>query len=304
MKLSTIQNNMRDNMKKSRKNSVSAIVRLSLGIVLLTSPLVSNAETSVTKQNTETEVVAKQASLHADWQTLLSQHIKPIDNGLSTAVDYAAIQKQQAVLQKYLQQLSQVSRSEFDTWSKSKQLAFLINAYNAWTVEFILTKYPDLESIKDLGSFFNSPWDKEFIPLLDKTISLNDIEHGLIRGSGRYNDPRIHFAVNCASIGCPALREEAYTAEHLEQQLTEQTERFLADKSRNYVKSNKLYLSSIFKWYDEDFEEGFRDTKSIQSFLLLYANALALTDEQKSTLTKQGFKIKHLDYDWNLNVIK
>ena len=91
----------------------------------------------------------------------------------------------------------------------------MINAYNAWTVEFILTKYPDLDSIKDLGSFFNSPWDKEFIPLLGKTVSLNDIEHGLIRGSDRYNDPRIHFAVNCASIGCPALREEAYTGDKL-----------------------------------------------------------------------------------------
>jgi len=288
-------------IKSNRKNSVSAVVRLTLGLVLLTSPLLSIAESN-TNNTTKTEVVMKQTSLHADWQTLLSQHIKAIDNGHSSAVDYAAIQQQQTLLQSYLKKLSQVSRNEFDAWSKSKQLAFLINAYNAWTVEFILTKYPDLESIKDLGSLFNSPWDKEFIPLLGKTVSLNDIEHGLIRGSGRYNDPRIHFAVNCASIGCPALREEAYTADQLEQQLTEQTERFLSDTSRNYIKADNLYLSSIFKWYGDDFEVGFRNTKSIQSFILLYADALKLTDMQKSALAKQDLNIKFLDYNWNLNV--
>jgi len=294
MNLSSIQS--------SRTTNVSAWGRLTLGIVLLTIPLLSNADTSVTNNTAETKVASQQVSLHADWQTLLSQHIKVIDNGHSTAVDYAAIQRQQTLLQRYLKKLSQVSRSKFDAWSKSKQLAFLINAYNAWTVEFILTKYPDLESIKDLGNLFNSPWDKEFIPLLGKIVSLNDIEHGLIRGSGRYNDPRIHFAVNCASIGCPALREEAYTADKLEQQLTEQTERFLSDTSRNYIRINNLYLSSIFKWYGDDFEVGFRNAKSIQSFILLYADVLKLTDKQKSALVKQDLNIKFLDYDWNLNV--
>jgi hypothetical protein len=232
---------------------------------------------------------------------LLSQHIHSINNGSSTAVDYAAFKQQQAQLQTYLAQLSQVSRTEFDTWSKSKQLAFLINAYNAWTIEFILTKYPNLESIKDLGGLFNSPWDKEFIPLLGKKVSLNDIEHGLIRGSDRYNDPRIHFAVNCASIGCPALREEAYTADKLEQQLTQQTQRFLADKSRNYIKGDAFYMSSIFKWYADDFEQGFRGAQSIQSFVALYATPLQLTDTQTAALKKGSLDIKFLDYDWKLN---
>ncbi|WP_284203477.1 DUF547 domain-containing protein [Psychromonas marina] len=247
--------------------------------------------------------MVKQSNLHADWQTLLSQHVKKINNGHSTEVDYAAIQQQQALLQKYLAQLGQVSRSEFDTWPNNKQLAFLINAYNAWTIEFILTEYPALASIKDLGSFFNSPWDKEFIPLLDKTLSLNDIEHGLIRGSGRYNDPRIHFAVNCASIGCPALREEAYTEAQLEQQLTEQTERFLTDTSRNKIKADTLYLSSIFKWYGDDFEEGFRGTQSIEAFLLLYSEALMLSDAQVSALKNEDLNIKFLDYNWMLNSV-
>ena len=273
-------------------NKVSALVRFTLGAALLSSSMMSNvyADTST--------------NLHASWTELLEQNISPINKGHSTAVDYAAFKSQESELQVYLDKLSEVSRADFDAWSKEKQLAFLINAYNAWTVEFILTEYPDLESIKDLGSLFSSPWDKEFIPLLGKKISLNNIEHGLIRGSDRYNDPRIHFAVNCASIGCPALREEAYTADNLEQQLTQQTERFLTDTSRNYIKGDSFYLSSIFKWYGDDFEVGFRGTKSIQSFIGLYAEALTLNTQQALTLKNQDFNVKFLDYNWKLNATK
>ncbi|WP_240791397.1 DUF547 domain-containing protein [Psychromonas sp. SP041] len=274
-------------------NKVSALVRFTLGAALLSSSLMSNVYAETNQKN-----------LHVGWTELLEQHITPVNMGHSTAVDYAGFKNQESELQAYLDKLSEVSRADFDAWPKEKQLAFLINAYNAWTVELILTKYPDLKSIKDLGSLFSSPWDKEFVPLLGKTMSLNDIEHGLIRGSKRYNDPRIHFAVNCASIGCPALREEAYTADKLEQQLTQQTERFLTDSSRNYIKGNAIYLSSIFKWYDEDFEAGFRGTKSIQSFIGLYVDALKLDAQQSATLKKQDFNVKFLDYDWKLNASK
>jgi hypothetical protein len=244
--------------------------------------------------------------LHDEWNTLLNRHVKPIHSGHSSAIDYAAIQQDRAILTRYLNQLSQITQAEFDAWDKASQLAFLINAYNAWTVELILTKYPDIDSIKELGGLFSSPWDKSFIPLLGKTRSLNDIEHTLIRGSDRYNDPRIHFAVNCASIGCPALREEAYTGAKLELQLTEQTERFLADNSRNYAKGDSLYLSSIFKWYGDDFTKGFRNTHSIEAFLLLYSNSnkgvLTLTPAQRQAAEKQQLDIEFLDYDWSLNV--
>lgn len=271
---------------KIKTTKVSAFLRFTLGAALLSSALVTNAFAE---------------GLHGDWTTLLKQNVAPINNGHSSAVDYASFKKQQTQLKAYLDSLSNISRSEFDAWNKEKQLAFLINAYNAWTVELILTKYPDLESIKDLGSLFKSPWDKEFIPLLGKTVSLNDIEHGLIRGSDRYNDPRIHFAVNCASIGCPALLEEAYTSDKLEQQLTSQTKRFLTDTSRNYFKGNTLYLSSIFKWYGEDFEKGYRDANSVQSFIASYADLLKLDKTQQVKLGKQDFKVKYLDYNWDLN---
>ncbi|QHS14477.1 DUF547 domain-containing protein [Shewanella sp. Arc9-LZ] len=283
---------------------------LTIGIFL--SLLVSNAAIAAVDESealsdanrlveTQTKMV-----LHDEWNTLLNRHVKPIHSGHSSAIDYAAIQQDRAILTRYLNQLSQITQAEFDAWDKASQLAFLINAYNAWTVELILTKYPDIDSIKELGGLFSSPWDKSFIPLLGKTRSLNDIEHTLIRGSDRYNDPRIHFAVNCASIGCPALREEAYTGAKLELQLTEQTERFLADNSRNYAKGDSLYLSSIFKWYGDDFTKGFRNTHSIEAFLLLYSNSdkgvLTLTPAQRQAAEKQQLDIEFLDYDWSLNV--
>jgi len=248
-----------------------------------------------------TSFTAQAQSMHDSWNALVTKNVVAINNGHSTEVDYAAIKLQHKELKSYLDSLTAVTQSEFDGWEKPKQLAFLINAYNAWTVELILTKYPDLKSIKDLGSFFSSPWSKEFVPLLGKTRSLDDIEHGLIRGSGKYNDPRIHFAVNCASIGCPALREEAYTADTLESQLQEQTVRFLSDTTRNIAKDNTLSVSSIFKWYGDDFEKGFRGTNTLGEFMLQYPDALKLMPNQQKALKSGEMKIKFLDYNWDLN---
>jgi len=242
--------------------------------------------------------------LHAPWQDLLSQHVKSINNDHSTAVDYAGFKKEEAKLNRYLTALSKIEQATFEQWSNAKQLAFLINAYNAWTVSFILTEYPDLESIKDLGSLFSSPWSKEFVSLLGKKRSLDEIEHELIRGSGNYPDPRIHFAVNCASIGCPALRAEAYTADALEQQLQQQTIRFLSDDSRNKLTTKELQISSIFKWYGGDFEKGFRGTNSLTSFFLLYSDVLNLTQTQQKLLKTKQVDIEYLDYNWDLNAAR
>ncbi|GAC16569.1 DUF547 domain-containing protein [Aliiglaciecola lipolytica] len=246
-------------------------------------------------------VVSSASDLHNKWHEIVSQHVVTIDNGHSTAVDYAAIKQHHGELRAYLNSLEAVTQDGFKQWNKEQQLAFLINAYNAWTVELILTEYPDLQSIKDLGGLFSSPWSKKFIPLLGKTRSLDDIEHNLIRGSDKYNDPRIHFAVNCASIGCPALLEEAYTGEKLDEQLHAQTVRFLSDKTRNFAQDNTLNLSSIFKWYGDDFSQGFNGAMSLQQFLLQYSTALALTDKQRIALKNDAMTINFLDYNWELN---
>nr|WP_067293015.1 DUF547 domain-containing protein [Marinobacterium profundum] len=241
---------------------------------------------------------------HSDWDRLLKAHVLELQHGRATQLDYKGMAQERPQLSAYLARLSEVQQHQFDSWPKDEQLAFLINAYNAWTVELILGAYPDLTSIKELGSLFQSPWKKVFIPLLGKERSLDDIEHGLIRGSKRYQDPRIHFAVNCASIGCPALKAEAYNGNTLEQQLEQQTQLFLQDSSRNRNTAQRLEVSSIFKWYKDDFAAGWRGAQSLEQFLALYADALGLSETQLQRLGSGNIEIDFLDYDWNLNDIQ
>lgn len=238
---------------------------------------------------------------HGIWNALLKSHVHLLRDGRASRVDYTAMQRDAERLERYLDSLTQVSRATFDNWPQQEQLAFLINAYNAWTVKLISDNYPGLDSIKDLGSWFRSPWDRTFIPLLGKRRSLDDIEHGLIRGSGRYNDPRIHFAVNCASIGCPALRAEAYDGTRLDQQLNDAARNFLADRRRNRLRGDTLEISRIFKWYRQDFERGWRNSHSLRQFLAHYDQALGLTRQEKTALIDGTLDIDFLAYDWRLN---
>lgn len=264
------------------------------------------------------EAVLKQLNrLHEPFSELLSEHVKTIDSGASTQVDYKGFKHNSDRLTQYLNSLAKVEKSTFDSWSEAEQLAFLINAYNAYTIDLILTEYPEIDSIRDLGGFFSSPWKKEIAPLLGKIRTLDEIEHELIRGQNKitkgYDEPRIHFAVNCASIGCPALREEAYVGAKLDSQLEAQTKRFLADTSRNRMDGNTLRLSKIFDWYSEDFEnragregkswQGAKNirTENLSQFLLLYKDALNLSKQQVSVLEQENAELEFLDYDWALN---
>lgn len=242
---------------------------------------------------------------HGAWDDLLKAHVQSIDNGHSTAVDYAGMARDRAALKSYLDGLAAVDSATFAGWTQAAQLAFLINAYNAWTVELILSEWPDLDSIKDLGSLFRSPWKKAFIPLLGDTRSLDDIEHEMIRGDDRpYREPRIHFAVNCASIGCPALRAEAFRGADLERQLDEQTRQFLGDPSRNRYADGTFALSSIFKWYRKDFERGWQGYTALTDFLLDYPAALGIPDRDLDRVGRGDVRIEYLDYDWDLNGVR
>jgi hypothetical protein len=240
---------------------------------------------------------------HSAWSLLLRKHAVVIEGGKTTQVRYAGFAADRASLQAYLSTLSSVNAAMFDAFTKPQQMAFLINAYNAYTVELILTRYPKLASIKDLGSLLQSPWKKEFVPLLGKTLSLDGIEHEQLRQRGRFDDPRVHFAVNCASIGCPALREEAFVAERLESQLEEQTRRFMSDRSRNRWNTTKqqLEVSKIFDWYGEDFRLGHKGIHSLAAFCARYADGLADAPAERERIRAMAVKIDFLDYDWKLN---
>jgi len=276
------------------KKTVKKVSTFLLSILLLAIPVMSQAK-----------------NIHDPWNRLVSQNVVTINEGKSTQVNYKAMKAQESELTRYLNTLSAIKKSNFNDWNNAKQLAFLINAYNAFTVALIVKNLDNddssLNSIKDLGGFFSSPWRKEFIPLLGKTLSLDNIEHDLIRGAvnnigkAKYNDPRIHFALNCASIGCPALREEAYTAGKLSKQLEQQTLRFLSDPTRHYALDNTLNISSIFKWYKDDFEKGYNNAYSLNAFLLQYAQALKLSTSKKNALEQGEMEIEFLKYDWGLN---
>ncbi|MCV2369364.1 DUF547 domain-containing protein [Roseateles oligotrophus] len=241
---------------------------------------------------------------HAAWAALLKKHVVVLDGGRASQLRYAGFASDRAALTSYLAALSAVSKASFDAFSKPQQMAFLLNAYNAFTVELILTRYPKLASIKELGSLIQSPWKQKFIPLLGKQLSLDGIEQDMLRERGRFDDPRLHFAVNCASIGCPPLREEAFVAERLDAQLDEQARRFLSDRSRNRWngEQQRFEVSKIFDWYADDFKLGHRGIGSVGTYLARHADQLADVPAERERLRGQTVaKISYLDYDWKLN---
>lgn len=243
---------------------------------------------------------------HQAWGELLKKHVVLIDGGNASQVRYAALARDREALKAYLASLSKVSEAEFRNWSKDQQLAFLINAYNAHMAELILTRYPDIKSVWDFGKVFNNPFKKKFFTLFGRDFSLDNIEHDTIRARGVYDDPRIHMAVNCASVGCPMLREEPYVAERLDQQLEEQTIRFLSDRSRNRYNAerNALEVSEIFKWYAEDFSSGLKGIGSREQFFARYASLLADPPEHRKLIRDQKADIDFFGYHWSLNDVR
>ena len=223
---------------------------------------------------------------HSAFTDILQKHLK------DDMVDYANVKKNPAELNAYLDTLANVQESAFKKWNKNQQMAFLINLYNAATLKLIVDHYP-LKSIKDIGSILKGPWKQEVVRLFGKRVTLDHVEHGLLRKN--YDEARIHFAVNCASIGCPALRPEAFQAAKLDAQLEEQTRAFLADNTRNRLdaKNKTLYLSPIFNWFEEDFV---KKSGSVEKFVAPYFN-----NTDRAVIQRGGIKIKNTDYDWNLN---
>ena len=217
-------------------------------------------------------------SLHAQkvdyslWNSVLQDHVS--NEG---QVDYKALQSNSINLDNYLKLLSKTSPDT--SWSKQQSLAFWINAYNAMTINLVLRHYP-LKSIKDI----KNPWGQRIWRIGDKLYNLEDIEHQILR---KMNEPRIHFAIVCASISCPKLQNEAFQASKIDTQLTKATKEFLADTNRNNISKYSLELSKIFQWFSKDFKQN----GSLIDFLNQYAD-IEISDKAK---------IKFKDYNWNLN---
>jgi Protein of unknown function, DUF547 len=229
---------------------------------------------------------------HAAWDVLLKKHVVLLDGGKASRLRYADVAAERASLRAYLDALSKVGERQFRRWTPEQQMAFLINAYNAHTVEKILTRYPEIRSIWDFGKFFGNPFRDRFFTLLGSRRSLDEVEHEILRK--HYADPRIHYAVNCASVGCPMLREEAYDGARLERQLDHQAWRFLSDRTRNRVRGGRLEVSKIFDWFRDDFGP-------LEDYFARHAALLADDSAQEQRVARQQVPLRFLDYDWSLN---
>ncbi len=223
-----------------------------------------------------TPAFAQSEELHADYEKVLKAYVA------DGKVDYAGLKKDRAQLDGYLSRLIRVKKREFSSWSRDARLAYLTNLYNVATLRLIIDHYP-VKSIKDIGSFFKGPWDQPVVSLFGKNITLNNLEHDIIRKE--YKEPRIHMALVCAAKGCPPLRSEAYTADRLDSQLDDQSKTYLSSPKGMRIdrSKGKVYLSSIFKWYGDDFI------------------SVTVFAEKHSGKNIDGFSVRWLDYDWSLN---
>lgn len=220
---------------------------------------------------------------HSSFDKLLKKYVN--EKGL---VDYKGLKAEPQALNQYLTSLSKNPPTAGA--SKPEQIAYWINAYNAYTIRLILDHYP-LQSIKDIGSkiqipFVTTPWAAKFFAIGGKKMSLDEIEHGILRK--QYDDPRIHFALVCASLSCPRLRREAYTSARLNQQLNEQGRDFLNDPAKNKVGQQVANLSKYFDWYTGDWNQG---GQSVAKWVNMYS-------AQKISATT---KVSFLPYNWQLN---
>lgn len=224
---------------------------------------------------------------HAAWSSILDRWVN------DGRVAYAAIQRDgRPALDEYLHHLSSTCAADYENWSRTERIAFWINAYNAFAVELILDHYP-IASIRKIGWLPGAAFRKDFIPMPELkggNISLNEIEHGTLRAE--FREPRIHFALVCASRSCPPLRREAYRAADLDDQLDDQARTFLRDTSKNRfdAATNTLYLSRIFDWFRADFEAV---ADSLPAYVARYM------DEPRAN--QPEVTVEFLEYDWSLN---
>jgi len=227
--------------------------------------------------------------LHSEWQALLDIYLITDTGDSIYRFDYAAVTRgDRERLRSYLAELASIDPRDF---ARIEQKAYWINLYNALTVEVVLANYP-VKSIRkiDGGLFGTGPWNTQQIEVAGKQLTLNDIEHRILRPI--WGDPRIHYAVNCASLGCPNLAAQVYTRENTEELLNAGASAYINHPRGVTVKDNRITASSIYNWYDIDF--GASEQGLIQHWLQYAEPALA------AQLESFAGKFRY-SYDWALN---
>ena len=227
-------------------------------------------------------------------------------------VDYATLKKNRAAIDNFIKQIGAVKGEEYQSWSHDQQLAYWINTYNGWFLQIVIDRYP-LRGSKILGAFYpeNSVqripgiWDNVRTLAAGRSVSLNDIEHKILRPI--FQEPRIHFSIVCASLGCPLLRSEPFVPDVLQSQLDEAAKSFINNPSKVRFDSAKktLQLSRIFDWFADDFQSA-ADESSKKLYSKKNAGPVAfvskyLPADVAEALHKSAAKIEYFDYDWTLN---
>jgi len=248
---------------------------------------------------------------HTIFTKLLQEYVK------DAKVNYAGFLNSPE-FEKYLESLNNISPDDFNTWTDSQKIAFWINSYNAFTIKAIIDHYPIQRSFTLVGIFYapkNSilqipgVWKKLQFQAVGQNVTLDHIEHGILRKE--FNEPRIHAAINCASISCPDLRNEAYIADKIDKQLDDSSKNFVNSKTKGVLidkNESKIKVSKIFKWFGDDFfsnyhKQEFNDKSDKQNgtlgFIYKYIN-----DDEKFFLLNSNYKLKYMSYDWSLNETK
>ena len=228
---------------------------------------------------------------HSAWGDFLQRYLVPGENGAASLIRYAAVtEEDHTKLSGYLDQLAQ---TEVSTLNREEQKAYWINLYNALTVDTILNNYP-VESIREIksGWFSGGPWDLTLITVEGVELTLNDIEHRILRPIWR--DARIHYAVNCASIGCPNLQQQPFTAANSEGLLNQAAQAYINSPRGAELRSGKLYLSSIYDWFSQDFGISKQE-------LLQHIASFAKPELAEQLKSYNGGIAYH--YSWDLNIL-
>lgn len=240
---------------------------------------------------------------YAEYGRLLRRHV------IGIRVDYTALRRKQPALNALVSEFGQVTTGEFAAWSDTEQIAYLINAYNVFTLKAVIDHYPIKRRWFD---FFNPPNSIKQIPgawsrlrwrVAGNEMTLDDIEHGRLRR--HYNEPRIHFAVNCASVSCPPLRPEPYVAARLERQLIIAAREFLASDLGVEVNEDTLHVSRMLNWFGDDFIEQYSrlvETNGSAKVRALVGVIAKYGPPEAARVAQSGnARIRFLKYDWSLN---
>jgi hypothetical protein len=293
--------------------SVQVMIIVLVFLSIPTGPKQSRFTFYLEANSSGTENSSKFDQSHSIYDSLLKRYVH---NGRVGYKGFIASSKE---FNTYLKQIGSVSESDYANWSREEKLAFWINAYNAFTIKAVIDHYPIERNIglasviypKNSIRQINGVWDKLRFQAVGKAVTLDEIEHGILRKE--FKEPRIHFAIVCASLGCPDLRSEAYRADAIDEQLESGATGFINDPQKGVrinTANKTVGFSKIFNWFGGDFIERygstelFKDRSPKERAVLNFVRKHLKSEEERKFLEGNNFKIFYLKYDWSLNELK